>query len=323
MKAVVCTQYGSPSVLQIQEVAKPTPKDDEILVRVRCATVTPSDCAFRKGDPFIVKLIYGLNKPRLSTQGVEFCGDVEAVGSGVTRFKVGDAVVGMSPDTFGAHAEYITLSQDKAIITKPDALPYAETLAIFEGTATALIFIRDVAKVQVGQSVLVNGASGSVGIYAVQLAKHFGARVTGVCSGANVALVKSAGADAVIDYTQTDFTKGAERYDVIFDAVGKRSYGECKGILKPNGVYMTTVPTLGIVFDMLFSLLGKGKKAKFATAGLMQSPATFASIKALIEEGALRAMIDRTYPMSQVVEAHTYVDTGRKKGNVILTMTEA
>ena len=147
--------------------------------------------------------------------------------------------------------------------------------------------------------------------------------MTGVCSGVNVALVKSAGADAVIDYTQTDYTKGAERYDVIFDAVGKRSYGECRDILTPNGVYLTTVPTLGIVFDMLFSMLGNGKKAKFATAGLMQSPATFASIKALIEEGALRAMIDCTYPMAEMAEAHRYVDTGRKKGNVILTVAEA
>lgn len=318
MKAVVCTKYGSPDVLQIQEVAQPVPKDQEVLVRVRCATVTPSDCAFRKGDPFIIKLIYGLDKPRLSTQGVEFCGDVVAVGKDVTRFKVGDAVVGMSPDSFGAHAEYITLPEDKAITIKPNALPYDETLAIFEGTATALIFMRDVAKVQKGQSVLVNGASGSVGIYAVQLAKHWGARVTGVCSGRNVDLVKSAGADAVIDYTQTDFTQGAERYDVVFDAVGKSSYAKCKPILTPSGVYMTTVPTLGIVFDMLFTMMGNGKKAKFATAGLMQSPTTFADIKALIEAGALQAMIDRHYPMEQIAEAHRYVDTGRKRGNVIL-----
>jgi NADPH:quinone reductase-like Zn-dependent oxidoreductase len=323
MKAIVCTAYGPPEVLQLQEIPKPIPKANEVLIKVHAGGVSPSDCAFRKGDPFLVRLIYGLSKPRLSTQGVEFAGEVEAVGKGVTEFVVGDQVFGMSPDTFGAHAEYLCLREDKPLTIKPANVNYAEMAGITDGATTALTFLRDVAKVQAGQRVLINGASGAVGAYGVQLAKYFGANVTGVCSGANADLVKSLGADRVIDYTLTDFTRSGQSYDVIFDAVGKRSFGECKNALTPNGLYLSTVPTWGVFTSVLWTALFGRKKAKFVTAGLMQNRDNLNFIATLVEAGHLKAVIDRTYPMEQVVDAHRYVDTGRKKGNVILAIGTA
>jgi NADPH:quinone reductase-like Zn-dependent oxidoreductase len=318
MKAIICTAYGSPDVLQLQEVPKPTPKENEVLVKVHAAVVGPSDCAFRKGEPFIVRLIYGLRKPRLATQGVEFAGEVEAVGAAVTQFEPGDPVFGMSPNTFGAHAEYVVLPETKPLARKPANFSYEEAVGLCDGAPTALTFLRDVAKLQPGQRVLINGASGAVGSAAVQLARYFGAEVTGVCSAANVDLVKSLGAHAVIDYTQEDFTQNGQTYDVIFDAVGKSSFGRCKGSLTPKGVYLTTVPTLGMVRDLLSTLFSSGKKAKFATAGLMQNHANLNFLKELAEAGQIRAVIDRRYPLEEVAEAHRYVDTERKRGNVVI-----
>ncbi len=320
MKAVVCPQYGSPDVLQVQQVAKPTPQADEVLIKVHATSVTPSDCAFRKADPFLIRLLYGLTKPRLTVPGVEFAGEIEAVGGAVTTFKVGDRVYGLSPDRFGAQAEYLVLPASKPLTLMPAQLPYTEAVGLADGAATALIFLRDVAHVQRGQRVLINGASGAVGIYAVQIAKYYGAHVTGVCSGANTALVQAAGADAVIDYTREDFTKNGQTYDVIFDAVGKRTYGACQQALTPMGVYLTTVPTLGTVFALLRTARSRGKRAAFTTAGLKQNRANLDFLTALFEAGALKAVIDRCYPLEQVAEAHRYVETGRKKGNVILTV---
>ena len=322
MKAIICTKYGSPDVLQFKDITKPIPKDSEVLIRIHASVVTPSDVAFRKGDPFIVKLIYGLTKPRLAIQGVEFSGDIEAVGKDVTSFKAGDQVFGMSPDTFGAHAEYMCLPEAKPIVIKPTNTTYEETVGIADGAATALTFLRDVAKLQRGQKVLINGASGAVGAYAVQIAKYFGAEVTGVCSTSNIELVKSLGADKVIDYTHSDFTKSGQTYDVIFDAVGKRSFSQCKRALTQKGVYLSTVPMLGIVFQMLRTSLIGSKKAKFATAGLMQNKDNFGFLKELIVAGKLKAVIDRCYPLEQIAEAHKYVETGHKKGNVILTIAQ-
>jgi NADPH:quinone reductase-like Zn-dependent oxidoreductase len=320
MKAIVCTAYGPPEVLQLQEIPKPIPKANEVLIKIHAGGVSPSDCAFRKGDPFLVRLIYGLSRPRLATQGVEFAGEVEAVGKGVTEFVVGDQVFGMSPDTFGAHAEYLCLREDKPIAIKPTNVTHAEMAGITDGATTALTFLRDVAKVKTGQRVLINGASGAVGAYGVQLAKYYGAEVTGVCSAANVELVKSLGADRVIDYTRTDFTRSGQVYDVIFDAVGKRSFGECKNALSPNGLYLSTVPTWGVLTSVLWTAVFGRKKAKFVTAGLMQNRDNLNFIATLVEAGDLKAVIDRTYPMEEIVEAHRYVDTGHKKGNVILAI---
>jgi NADPH:quinone reductase-like Zn-dependent oxidoreductase len=320
MKAIITTRYGSPDVLRLQEVAKPTPKDNEVLIKIHVAVVGPSDCAFRRGEPFIIKLMYGLRKPQFPIGGVEFAGEIEAVGKAVRLFKVGDQVFGMSPDSFGAHAEYLCLPEDKPMIVKAANVSYEEMVAICDGATTALTFLRDKAKLQRGQKILINGASGAVGAYGVQIAKFYGAEVTGVCSTANIELVKSLGADRVIDYTQEDFTRSGQPYDVIFDAVGKRSFSECQAALTPNGIYLTTVPTLGIMLHMLRTSLLGGKKARFAAAGLEQTPDHLRSLRELVEAGTLRAVIDRRYPLEQVAEAHRYVDTGRKKGNVIITI---
>ena len=320
MKAVLCTAYGSPDVLKVAEVAKPTPKEGEILVKVHAAVVGPSDCAFRKGDPFIVKLIYGLAKPKYAVFGVEFAGEVVAIGAGVTQFTVGNQVFGLSSDTFGAHAEYLCVPAAKAVTIKPTNATSEQTVAVCDGAPTALTFLRDVAKLKPGQRVLINGASGSVGAYGVQLAKYYGAEVTGVCSTANIDLVKSLGADHVIDYIASDFTKTHNAYDVIFDAVGKSSFSACEKALTDNGVYLTTVPTLGIVFQILKTSLFGSKKAKFATAGLMQNKDNLNFLKKLVEDGKLRPVIDRRYTLEQIAEAYRYVDTGRKKGNVIITV---
>jgi len=320
MKAIICTHYGTTDVLQLIEVAKPIPKDNEVLIKVHVSVVTPSDIAFRKGEPFIVKLIYGLTKPRLSIQGVEFAGEIEAVGKDVKLFKPGDQVFGMSPDRFGAHAEYICLPEAKPLIIKSAKMSHEEAAGIMDGAPTALTFLRDVAKLQPGQKILINGASGAVGIYALQLARYYGAEVTGVCSTANVEMVKSLGADQVIDYTKMDFTQTGQIYDVIFDAVGKRSFAQCKGALTPKGMYLTTVPTLVIVRDILWTAMGGGKKAKFATAGLLQNKENLNFLNKLFEAGKIKAVIDRRYPLAQIAEAHRYVETGHKKGNVIVTV---
>ncbi|MBK8024434.1 MAG: NAD(P)-dependent alcohol dehydrogenase [Chloroflexi bacterium] len=323
MKAIVCTAYGSPDVLKLQELARPAPKDNEVLVKVHTAVVGPADCAFRKGDPFIVRLIYGLRKPRIATQGAEFAGQIVAVGSAVTQFKPGDRVCGLSPDSMGAHAEYLCIPEDKPIIHTPEGMSEEEAVGIIDGAATALTFLKAVAHLQPGQSVLINGASGSVGAYGVQIAKAFGAQVTGVCSTANVELVRSLGADHVIDYTQTDFTRTGQTYDVIFDAVGKSTFGKCKRALKPRGQYLTTVPTLSMASAVLRTALFGRRKAKFTTAGLKQTKARLTELADLFAAGKLRAVIDRRYPLDQVPEAHRYVDTGRKRGNVIITVAPA
>jgi NADPH:quinone reductase-like Zn-dependent oxidoreductase len=316
MQAILCTRYGTPEVLQLQEIATPTPKDNELLIRIHAATVGPADCAFRKGDPFIIRLIYGLNRPRMPLLGSDFAGVVEAVGKAVTQFKPGDRVYGLSPNAAGTHAEYKCVAETDLVVPMPANASYAESAAIADGTA--LTFLRDVAKIKAGQKVLINGASGAVGTAAVQIAKHFGAVVTGVCSTRNMALVKSLGADQVIDYMVTDFTTTVDQYDIIFDAVGKRSFSQCKGALTRNGVYLTTVPTLGIVGDMLWTGIRGGKKAKFTTAGLIQNRANLNFLKSLYEAGALRPVIDRCYPLAGVPDAHRYVDTERKVGNVIV-----
>jgi len=318
MKAIVCTKYGPPEMLHFQDVAKPMPKDDEVLIKIQAAVVTPSDCAFRKADPFIIRLMYGLTQPKFSIPGVEFAGQIETLGKNVTQFKQGDQVYGISPDRFGAHAEYMCLPASKPCAIKPANASFAETVAICDGALTALIFLRDVAKLHHEQKILINGASGAVGVYAVRLAKYYGAHVTGVCSTANLALVTSLGADQVIDYTQTDFTKAKQSYDVIFDAVGKSSFAQCKTALTPTGMYLSTVPSLTILLQMLWTAKIGSKKAKFVASGLMQNKDNLNFITQLIEAGVLKAVIDRRYPLAQVSEAHRYVETGRKKGNVVI-----
>jgi NADPH:quinone reductase-like Zn-dependent oxidoreductase len=326
MKTIVFDRYGPPSVLHLKEIPTPEAADGEVLIRIRAAAVTPSDAAFRSGTPVVARLFSGLRKPRIATLGDALAGDIVAVGREVTRFKVGDRVFGSSGPKMGAHAEYACLPQDAALETMSAAMSYAEGAGLADAGLTALPFLRDKGRVRDGHKVLINGAAGAVGGIAVQLAKHFGAEVTGVCSAANMALVQSLGADTVIDYAKADFTRNAEAYDVIFDAVGKSSFSRCKRALKPRGVYLTTVPTMAGVLQMLRTSLGGGKRAIFVATGLRKAgdrTKDLGVLRGFVEAGSLRIVIDRSYPLEEVAAAHAYVDTGHKKGTVVMTPEQA
>ncbi len=326
MKAITYEHFGSPSVLHFTDVAKPTPATTEILVRVRASSVSSSDAAFRSGNPFSARLAAGAWRPRLPVLGDALAGEVEAVGDGVTRFRSGDRVFGSAGPRLGAHAEYIVLSENAALAKMPDGMTFADGAGISDGGLVALTFLRDKGRVRTGQTVLINGASGAIGTLAVQLAKHFGAEVTGVVSGANLELVRSLGADHVIDYGQQDFTAAGEAYDIIFDAVGKSSFRRARRALRPDGVYLTTVPMIGVFARMLRGVLLGGKRAIFTATGL-RKPADKANdlafLGALYSMGGLRVVVDRTYPFGRFADAHACAGSGRKKGVVILALDGA
>jgi len=323
MKASVYTKYGLADVLQLEEVEKPTPRDNDVLIKIYATTVTSEDCTFRKGDPFIARFATGLTRPRMTTLGSNLAGVIEAVGGGVKRFKEGDQVFAASDAGFGAHAEYICLPEEGALALKPVNMTYGEAAGICGGGLTSLPFLRDTGNIQRGNKVLINGASGSVGTSAVQLARYFGAEVTGVCSTTNLELVRSLGANKVVDYSKEDFTKSAESYDIIFDAVGKSSFSHCKGSLKKRGVYLSTVLTLEIILQMLWTSRIGSKKAMIAFTGLRpacEKTKDLIFLKELAEAGKIKPVIDRSYSLEQVAEAHRYVDAGHKKGNVIINV---
>ena len=323
MKIVTQSRYGGPDVLDIREVPRPAPQAHEILIRIEAFSVTLADCAFRKADPFIVRFFGGLLRPKNLVLGDDIGGVVAAVGSKVTRFAVGDAVFGSVGGSLGGAAEYVCLAEDAAIVRRPPGLDAVQGAGLSYGYLTAMPFIRDQGQVKPGDRVLVNGAASSVGAVAVQLARHFGAEVTAVCSTRHADLVRSLGANQVIDRTQSDFTTARDAYDVIFDAVGKSSFGRCAAALRPGGIYLTTVPSLAIAWHML-TRRKPGKRGRLATTGLRPVSAKRADLGVLvelIEAGAVRAVTDRTFPLEQVAEAHRYVETERKAGDVVVAVS--
>jgi len=321
MKAMVHTRYGSPDVVHLEAVEKPVPKDDELLIRVVATTVNRTDCGFRDPEPFFVRFISGLRAPKQPILGSEFAGEVEAVGTVVTAFESGDRVFGLTGTRFGCHAEYLCVREAGVVATIPASMTYEEAAAIPDGATLALSCLKR-AGLQGGQDILIYGASGSIGTAGVQLAKHLGANVTAVCGTRNLDLVTSLGADAVIDYTAGDFTKSGATYDFVFDAVGKSSFARCKRLLKPGGTYIAT--DLGFLWQVPFLMLWTSrfgdKKAILAIP--KESKKNITLFTELIAAGELRAVIDRRYPLEQIAEAHRYVETERKTGNVVVTVGE-
>jgi NADPH:quinone reductase-like Zn-dependent oxidoreductase len=319
MKAAVHTRYGPPEVVRVVEVEQPAAKASEVLVKVHATTVNRTDCGLRSAKPFIVRFFTGLVRPRITVLGNEFAGVVEAVGSGVTSFKVGDRVFGYCEGRLGAHAEYLVVPEASALATMPAGLTFEEAAPSTEGSHYALSFIRS-AKIRPGQDVLVYGATGAIGSAAVQLLKSLGATVTAVCGAGHVELVRGLGAGRVIDYTVEDFTRDERRYDAVFDAVGKSSFGRCRRLLKPRGIYGSTdlgPLSLNPLLALVTPLFG-GRRVRFPLP--RQDPGMARYFKGLIESGQFRPLIDRRYRLEEIVEAYRYVESGQKLGNVVISV---
>ena len=316
MKAVVCDRYGPPEVLRIEDIERPVPGPDEVLIRIRATTVNRSDTETRQGSPAVARLLTGLRRPRHRVLGTELAGEVEAVGSAVTEFKPGDAVFGVRAWKFGAHAEFVCMRESAALAPKPAGMSFEEAAAVCDGVILALMGLRP-ADVRKGRSILVYGASGSIGTAAVQLSRYFGADVTAVCGTKNLDLVRSLGAEQVIDYTREDFTTNGQAYDVIFDAVGKHSFGRCRDSLNPGGIYLATD---GLHNLLLAQWTRFGDKKVIFPIPPRYTKQDVLFLKGLLEAGQYRAVIDRRYPLAEVVEANRYVDTEQKTGNVVLTV---
>jgi len=317
MKTVIYTKFGPPDVLHVKEVDRPVPEDNQVLIRILATTVTAGDWRLRKGDPFAARLFAGPITPRNPVLGHEFAGQIESVGKAVKLFREGDQVFGSTGMESGAYSEYLCLPEDGLIALKPPNISFEEAAALPVGASTALFFLNK-GNVQNGQKVLIYGASGSVGTFAVQLAKYFGAEVAGVCSTQNMELVKSLGADTVIDYTSEDFTESGQVYDLIFDAIGKTSFSRCKQVLAENGTYVTTAVNLSLIFQSLITSFASRRRLIIGIAE--QSTDALKFLKSLVEKGKIKPVIDRSYVLEQIVEAHSYVESGHKKGNVVITL---
>jgi NADPH:quinone reductase-like Zn-dependent oxidoreductase len=332
MKAVVYTEYGPPEVLHLADMPEPTPKDDEVLIRVRATPVNYGDLTARnfKNLPasefhmpslllLLSRLSFGINKPKINILGSEFAGDVEAIGKAVKRFKPGDAVMGYLGPRMGAYAEYLCMPENGSLAHMPANMSYAEAAAMPYGAIMATSLLQN-GHIQPGSKVLVNGASGGIGSAAVQLAKYYGAEVTGVCGTPRVEYVRSLGADHVIDYTRQDFTRNGETYDLIFDVLGKSSFSRCKNSLKPGGIYLLASFKTKALLQMLWTKLAGSKKVICAFASEKAEDLVF--VKELVEVGKYQSHIDRCFPLEQAADAHRYVEAGQKKGNVVLTLEQ-
>ena len=325
MKAILHSQYGSPDLLQFKEVDTPAPKDNEVLIAINATTVSTGDCNIRnftfvtKSMRPIAKLMFGIGKPwKARILGTELAGEVERVGRDVARFKKGDRVVASTGMACGGHAQYACLPENGALAIMPDALSWEEAVAIPFGANAALYYLRDLGKIQAGQELLIIGASGAIGSAGVQLAKHFGATVTAVCSGANVELVRALGADKVIDYTRDDFTRNGNTYDLIFDVVGATTFDRCRNSLKPNGVFLQNIMELTDIVRALWTSIASRKKIKGGVA--INNLQRMNSIVELVKAGKLKPVVDRSYPLERISEAFKYVEQGHKKGNVVITV---
>jgi NADPH:quinone reductase-like Zn-dependent oxidoreductase len=325
LKAILHTQYGSPDRLQLKEVDKPAPRDNEVLIAIHATTVSSADCNVRnftfvtRSMLPIAKLMFGIAKPwKPRVLGTELAGEVECTGKDVRRFKKGDRIVASTGMAGGGHAQYACLPERGALALKSDSLSWEEAVAIPFGANTALYFLRDLGKIQAGQELLIIGASGSIGSAGVQLAKHFGATVTAVCSGANVDMVKALGADRVIDYTKEDFTTRADTYDLIFDIVGATTFSRCEHSLKADGIFLQNIMGLTDIVRILWTSFAAGKKLKGGVA--LENPKRMNFIADLAAAGKLKPVIDRRFPLERIAEAFSYVEQGHKKGNVVITV---
>lgn len=321
MKASVCPKYGTADIIVLKDVAKPRPKDDEIIVKVEYALVTPTDCSFRLGKPWIVRIFSGLTKPKISIHGEMYSGIVEETGKDVTKFKTGDRVYGTNGMKLGSYAEYICVKNSTVIRKTPSNVDSKQVLTLLDGGITSLPYLRDKGEIKQGQKVLIIGAVGSVGSFGVILSKHFKAHVTGVASTDNVSLMEELGCDEVIDYTEVDYTKLNNKYDIVFDAVGKSTFVSCKSILTTEGRYMSTFPGPSSMLKTLFRVKQKGKKNLFAATGLRKAPQKhkdLSYLEGLLVNQEIEPLMDKEYSLDQMIEAQKYVETGHKKGNVLI-----
>lgn len=318
MKAVKYQKYGSPDVLQFVEIAKPLPSKNEVLIKIKATSVTNADCYMRRADTLFSRLVLGLFKPKKRYQilGTEFSGIIEEVGTEVKEWKIGDEIFGFRGFGTGCYAEYKCISSKGSLALKPVNIGFEEAVSYVDGATTALFFLKEKAKIKPGLKVLINGASGSIGTFAVQLAKYFGAEVTGVCSSKNIELVKLLGADKIIDYTLDDFTLSNESYDIIFDTVGKSTFSKCKKVLSKNGAYIDTIFSVSNFLQSILTGLFCNKRVIFAMSVDKKEALNF--IKELVENKTLHTIIDKTYNLEQIIEAHTHVETGHKKGNIVI-----